>query len=337
MAILENLFNSLFDQNDSGSSAKPCKNCPSSCTLCPDSCEVCKPYKEKLLDLLYDVEHLEEYYARYEVVANAADQSVGNVSCPHCGAPNPASACACEYCGSQLRESSGKIQVASAKDIPDPLQLAQDTIFERLEAVNQNTESGGSLLDGIVSLLGGDRQQSIGDHMTDDEIKQTARSYGVSLATYLQGLDNGTYLTASAKAAQGCQSGGMAGAASLGALGLGSILGNSMANNRPSASHGRPPFPPAHAPQSRPGSNRPGAYHAQPDHRPGRPDGRPEARTDNRPDHHGRPEAQLNHHSSLSEHSRVEHSGKPASRPAGGGRKTGGSKDRPHPSRDSKK
>lgn len=225
MAILGNILNNLLNLNedDSSCSPKPCNNCPSACELFPDSCELCKPFKEKLIDQLYDVEHLEEFNARYEIVNQS--QTEGTQACPYCGGSNPASAYACEYCGSQLRENNGKIQISSAKEIPDPIQLAQNTIFERRQTVCRSTESSTGILDGISQLLNGKDGDNFGERMTDEEIEQTAESYGVSVSTYLQGLDNGKYLTASAKKLRQSQNiGTAAGAAAVGgtALGLGS-------------------------------------------------------------------------------------------------------------------
>ena len=247
MAYLGNILNKLLERNVdcSSDSAKPCKNCPPSCELFPDSCELCKPFKEKLIDQLYDVEHLEEYNARYEIVNTV--QTEGSVTCPSCGGPNPASAFVCEYCGIQLRESSGKIRVSSASEIPDPIQLAQDTIFERRQAVCQKQESDTGLLEGIANLLNAkDTSDDFGERMTNEEIEETAQSYGVSVSAYLQGMDNGKYLTASAKKLQQtADTGTAAGAAAIGgtALGLGSAYVISHAAGQTMTPSAHPPRP----------------------------------------------------------------------------------------------
>ena len=199
MSILGNLLNGVFgnDDKEEASEPKPCSNCLSTCAFHPDACGECAPCKEKLIDLLYEVEHLEEYYDRYEVVSAAVAE--GTVNCPACGAPNPASAVACEFCGTQLREGSAKIQVASASDIPDPIQLAQDVIFERQQIVQKYEREKSGFLENLTELLSGDEAAALTGRMSTDEVKAVAAEYGVSVGTYLQGLDNGIYLTAAAK------------------------------------------------------------------------------------------------------------------------------------------
>ena len=198
MSILGNLINGVFGGNDGESSEpKPCPNCASSCEFFPDACGECAAYKQKLIDALYDVAHLEEYYDRYEVVSPAAVE--GTVNCPACGAPNPASAVACEFCGTQLREGSAKIQVASASEIPDPIQLAQDVIFDRQAVIQKYEREKSGFLENLTELFSGEEEAAITGRMSTDEVKAVAAEYGVSVSDYLQGLDNGTYLTASAK------------------------------------------------------------------------------------------------------------------------------------------
>ena len=266
MAILGNILSGLLNTNDTGASAKPCRNCPSDCALCPNACEVCKPFKEKLIDQLYDVEHSEEFYARYEVTGTAAEDA-GTVVCEACGGSNPGSAFVCEYCGTQLRESSGKIQVESAKDIPDPFQLAQDTIFARQEAVSAYAESGGGLLEGLADLLGGG-SSAFGDRMSDDEIKQTAQAYGVSVSDYLQGLDNGKYKTASAKQAQEARSAALGAGAGVGVLG-GTLGGAAVGLGRQqhgSRSDARPPMQGHGVPSSHTAGQHPQSHGIQTGH-----------------------------------------------------------------------
>lgn len=295
MAILGDILNNLLNLNedDSSGSGKPCNNCSSACEYFPDSCEICKPYKEKLIDQLYDVEHLAEFNARYEVVTQNIIE--GTQPCPNCSASNPASAYACAYCGSQLRESNGKIQVSSAKEIPDPIQLAQNTIFERHAAVCQKEESISGILEGISQLLGGKDGDDFGERMTNDEIEQIAESYGVSVSTYLQGLDNGKYLTASAKALQQSQNiGTVASVAAVGgtALGIGSsyIVGHT-ADHSPAPEHGTHPPRTNENPSHQKMVNHPG-HHEQHDkrpsggHSPSHVSGKPQHGTGGHGEHH---------------------------------------------------
>ena len=256
MSLLENLLGGLFGESGNGENIqKPCGNCASDCPVCPAACAECKPYKDKLADLLYDADHLEAYYDRYEVVPTGG-ADIGNTTCPYCFAPTPANATACEYCGSQLREGSGKIRVMSAKEIPNPILEAQDAIFDRHEIVRKyqsDDDSGAGILETLADLVtGGQEKDTFGDRMTEDEIKTTAAVYGVSVGTYLQGLDTGKYLTASAKAESekaGAYSAAIPAAGlGLGGAALGGILGS---NSRQSDPFGiarqrqpkRPPMP----------------------------------------------------------------------------------------------
>ncbi len=198
MSLIGNLFSGLFGKKEADAASLPYANCTTSCPVYPNACKVCGPYKEKLLDLIRDADHLEEYYARYEVVP--VSENAGTEPCPYCAGGNPVGALVCEYCGSKLREDSGKIRVNDAKDIPNPLLAAQDLIFERASVIEKLSDGTGSeLLDSLTELVSG-KSNSLGDKMTEGEIKSTAAAYGVSVGTYLQGLDNGKYLTASKKA-----------------------------------------------------------------------------------------------------------------------------------------
>ena len=193
MSFLSSLF------GKSGSAAEhPCSNCPSDCSIAGESCAVCSPYKEKLIDALYWVEHEDELRERYVVTGGAAG---GTVTCPHCGAPS-GDPVTCEYCGSRI-SGEGKICVASAAEIPNPILDAQDIIFERYAAVGgryADQESTG-LLGGLLELLTGGAEQGngMGNKMTEAEIREAASLYGVSAAAYLNGLDCGRYLTLAGK------------------------------------------------------------------------------------------------------------------------------------------
>ncbi len=254
MSILNNLLNGVLGR-DGDSDQKPCASCPANCPVFPNACEECRPCKEKLTALLYDVEHLDAYYDRYEIVP--AGTQTGTVTCPACGAPNPATAAACEFCGSQLREGSGKIPVASASEIPDPIQLAQDVIFER-HAIEAKY-SGGGLLDSISDLLSGSCGD-FGDKMTTNEIKAIAAEYSVTVPVYLQGLDNGVYLTAAAKQKQDSSSAAAYAAPIAGA-----------AAYRPAYDDYRPrPAPRQEPPMRRPDPPHHGSYRPEPPRGAGR-------------------------------------------------------------------
>ena len=192
-------LSSLFGKSGSKAAEHPCSNCPSDCSIAGESCEVCKPYKEKLIDAIYWVEHMDELRDRYVVTGG---QPGGTITCPHCGAPSE-DRVTCTYCGSRISDEDGKIYVASASEIPNPILEAQDIIFDRYAAVGGKyaAQESSGLLSGLLELLtGGDSQDSgMGNKMTEDEIREAASLYAVSVATYLNGLDSGRYLTLAGK------------------------------------------------------------------------------------------------------------------------------------------
>lgn len=218
MSILESLFGGLFgDDGDDAQEAvveHPCSNCPSKCSIAPNACSVCQPYKEQMIDAIYWVEHKDELISKYEVTGTAVSQ--GAVVCPHCGghSDNPY---VCDYCGSRLQEGTGKIQVASASEIPNPILEAQNIIFDRYDAVKDfpgadeayglvDALSGigsqgllSSIFDALLGASDENDSKTIGNKMTESEIKEMAEYYKVSVAEYLTGLDNGKYLTLSNK------------------------------------------------------------------------------------------------------------------------------------------
>ncbi len=134
MSILSSLFEALNGAGAGASGAsleRPCSNCPSDCAIAGDACAVCEPYKRELLDAVYYADHIEEFRSQYEVSPTAdASQKSGTVNCPFCGAPS-SDPYVCEYCGSRIADGapSGKIKVASAADIPNPIMQAQDIIY----------------------------------------------------------------------------------------------------------------------------------------------------------------------------------------------------------------
>ena len=208
MSLLESLFGGLGESASSTAVEHPCSNCPTDCEA--RACAVCQPYKEKLIDAIYNVEHADELLAKYEVVGSAGASS-GNVTCPYCGGPS-ADPYVCEYCGMQIAQSDGKIRVASASDIPNPILDAQDLIYDRYAAVAEaegtgsDSGSSGGLLSGLLSALTGttesDSSHPLGAKMTEEEIREAAALYGVSVSAYLTGLDSGKYLTLSGKKAK---------------------------------------------------------------------------------------------------------------------------------------
>lgn len=206
MSLLSDLFSSLSgDKTGQAVTERPCANCPSDCAIAGEACAVCEPYKKQLIDVLYYVDHLDEYYARYEVAGLSGDQTA---NCPHCGARS-ANPLVCEYCGSKLSDGTGRIKVENASDIPNPITQAQDIIFERADRVikqyAKNSSSKGilgELLSSVTGSSSGGEYSGLGAKMSEDEIKEAASLYGVSLSEYLTGLDNGKYLTLAGKKAQ---------------------------------------------------------------------------------------------------------------------------------------
>ncbi|MBR6259468.1 MAG: hypothetical protein IKR21_04580, partial [Oscillospiraceae bacterium] len=201
MSLLEDLFggfSSGMNESENADFTPPCALCPGNCAIGPEACDECRPYKEKLTDALYNVDHLEEFLAKYEV---GESNNYGTITCPQCGAPS-ADHYQCEYCGSKIKEGSGKIIVASANDIPDPIIEARDIIYERHSAIvskftQASASDSGSFLASLLGALGGAEEASLGlgTRMSKDEIKEAASHYGVSVSDYLSGLDNGKYQT----------------------------------------------------------------------------------------------------------------------------------------------
>ena len=204
MSLLGDFFKSLFGIKDKKKQVDlPCSNCPSGCSIAPEACEVCKPYKTQLLDVLYYADDIDAFRARYEVVGESA--SSGTYECPYCGAPS-ANPYTCEYCGMSIKEDNGKIRVARASDIPNPILQAQDIIWERYENIvdgYDDDESSGGLLSAIAELFTGSSYNSqgnpLGSKMSEEDIKEAAKLYGVKISEYLTGLDNGRYKTLKAK------------------------------------------------------------------------------------------------------------------------------------------
>ncbi len=221
--ILEKITGLDLDGSDSKETVveRPCANCPSNCAIAGTACSVCEPYKKRLIDAVYHVNHLDEYYAQFEVVSTPQISTGGTTHCTHCGA-NSSDPYICEYCGSQLSEapaSSGKIQVSAASEIPNPIMQAQDIIWERYDTLMKQFSTiglkssmvKGSLIGDLVSqLFSSDESEeetsTLGAKMSEAEIREASDLYHVSVGDYLTGLDNGKYLTLKGKKAADAQS-----------------------------------------------------------------------------------------------------------------------------------
>lgn len=319
MSLLGSLLNSL---SGSGTSKeRPCANCPSDCALASAACAVCQPYKEQLIDTIYQVEHISELRARY-VVTGGETVSGGTTTCPYCGAPS-GDRFTCEYCGMQIAVDDGKIYVASASDIPNPILEAQDIIYARYEAVKGYSQSDSGLISGLLSALTGESGSTLGSKMTEDEIREAAGLYGVSVATYLTGLDNGKYLTLAGKKRADTVSSVGYSAAAVGASVLGGGYHRRPEPPRPSrppqgGAHPQPPRPPQR-PQTPPPS-RPASSPSRPQSsRPSSPPSRPSFGTQSRPQSGSvRPSAQSKPQSSVKKPAQGVH--KPGSGGGAGGR-----------------
>ena len=213
--FLEKITGLDLDGSDSKENAvkHPCANCPSNCVIAGTACPVCEPFKRRLIDAVYHVDHLDEYYAKYEVVSKPQNVS-GGTHCTHCGA-NSADPYICEYCGSKLADapaSSGKIQVSAASEIPNPIMEAQDIIWERYDTLMKQFSTvglktsmvKGSLIGDLMSqIFNSDNEDeetsALGAKMSEAEIREAAGLYNVSVGSYLTGLDNGRYLTLKGK------------------------------------------------------------------------------------------------------------------------------------------
>lgn len=214
MSIINNFLEKItgldLDGSDKAAAERPCANCPSNCSIAGEACSLCEPYKKRLIDAVYHVDHIDEFRAQYEVVgAGKAASATGTVICPRCGGPS-ANHAICDYCGAKLSDepvSSGKIQVAAASDIPNPIMDVQNIIYERYDAiVNKFTsqKSSGSLISSLFAELlsvsdENGVESALGAKMSESEIKEAAALYKVSVGEYLTGLDNGKYLNLSAK------------------------------------------------------------------------------------------------------------------------------------------
>lgn len=183
---------------------RPYSTCPMGCFIAPEACEECKSYKESLKKVLEDVENLEAYYSNFVVDSDAMPG--GERECWYCGAPALGVSKECEYCGSNLGNGKSLIRVQSKSEIPDPIATAINIIYERqrMAARYQKEKGSGGLLKGLLGMGGmaAMKMNAFDKPMTVQEVKETAQSYGVSVGTYLSGLDTGAYLTKAGKTNQ---------------------------------------------------------------------------------------------------------------------------------------
>jgi len=130
MGFFSSLINAFNETSQSSSTSQadthPCANCPSDCAIAGAICSTCEPYKKKLIDQVYWINHLEDYYNQYEVVSEKST----TVVCPYCGGLSENKKI-CDYCGSTLN-TEGKIQVSAASEIPNPIMEAQNIIYRCL-------------------------------------------------------------------------------------------------------------------------------------------------------------------------------------------------------------
>ncbi|MBQ6482114.1 MAG: hypothetical protein IJI45_13430 [Anaerolineaceae bacterium] len=298
MSVISDFFEKItgldLDGSSQTASEHPCSNCPSDCAIAGEACTLCEPYKKKLIDAVYHVDHIDEFRAQYEVVGpTKIAENSGTITCPRCGGPS-SNHYICDFCGAKLAEapvSSGKIQVAVASDIPNPIMDAQDIIYERYDAIvkkytEQKASSGGFLSNLFAELVGSesndDNDSALGAKMSEAEIEEAAGLYNVTVGDYLTGLDNGKYLNLTAKkqadaaghANWSPSSAGMAGMAGIGMIAAG--LMNSDSKRRPQdipqripQQHDRPR--PSYS-EDRPSQRRPRT--PQYDQRPSLPDDR---------------------------------------------------------------
>ena len=233
--LVEKVTGLDLDGSSQSTAQHPCSNCPSNCAIAGEACALCEPYKKRLIDAVYHVDHIDEFRAQYEVVSNiTASPAGGTITCPRCGGPS-ANHSVCDYCGATLSDepvSSGKIQVTAASDIPNPIMDAQNIIFERYAAIvkkfTAQKSSSGSFFSNLFSELfetdsDDDSDSTLGAKMSEAEIKEAAALYKVSVGEYLTGLDNGKYLNLSAKKAADAQGHSGWSPASAGAAGLAGI------------------------------------------------------------------------------------------------------------------
>ena len=261
MSILSSLFGSDSDSSKTSERKLVYSNCTGGCKLTDAQCEICKPYKKDLLKAIYNVEHKDEILAKYEVTGEDGDVSgtEGTITCPFCGAPT-ANFSICEYCGSKIGETTGKIKVKSAADIPNPVMEAQTIIFNRYAALKKtnssNDDNDNGILETIKNFITGDSDSDsdvLGAQMSETEIESMASVYGVSVASYLTGLDNGTYLTKSAYEKRSTQSGstGQTATGSVLAGAAAAMLGSAVLGGGRGGHYGsRPPMEPPRGGQS---------------------------------------------------------------------------------------
>ncbi len=192
------LFDTLTDDRK-----KPFSSCPVFCTSFPDACTECGQYNRKLEKVLYNVEHMDTFFSDYVIDPNAAPG--GERECFNCGAPASPSDIECPYCGEALTNGQSPIRVRSETEVPNPILEAQDIIMDKKEMLSrfQKQKNANNGILGAIMNVGSGIADKMGTtkKMTLAEIQETASAYGVSVHSYLVGLDQGTYLTKAGKAA----------------------------------------------------------------------------------------------------------------------------------------
>jgi hypothetical protein len=182
---------------------KPFPTCPMTCNIAPGSCDECGRLKKQVQQALYFVDNSAEYYDRYEVCNSLTDDEG---ICPTCGAPANSEDTECEYCGADFGTVKTRIKVKSKNDIPNPIMAAYQKVYERqmyiiAEKKKQNTSGGllKGMMDSVMNMA--NQLNAIEKPMPLSDIESTAAAYGVPVRAYLEGLDDGRYLTASGKRA----------------------------------------------------------------------------------------------------------------------------------------
>lgn len=185
---------------------KPFPDCPVLCYVHPMACSECSVIKKKINDALERLENKDLVYSGYVIDPNAAPG--GERECATCGAPASASDTECEYCGADLTDGRSPIRIRNASDLPNPAMEAQDLIFERRAVEKRYIKEKNSAAKGVLgTLVGigmslGSTMSGVDQKMSMTELQEMADSYGVSLYSYLKGLDAGQYLTKKGKANQ---------------------------------------------------------------------------------------------------------------------------------------
>jgi len=183
----------------------PFSTCPALCQIAPEGCDQCSALENKVIQALSFIENEDEYYAQFEICDTVEETER---ICSICGAPVGMGETECEYCGAKLSAEKARIKVKSKQDIPNPVMSAYEAVRARKQYVadqrkKNSSEAGGGLLKSVVGSMVKLTNQinAVEKAMTLSEIESTAKAYNVTVRSYLEGMDNGKYLTATGKAA----------------------------------------------------------------------------------------------------------------------------------------